>query len=77
MSTSSPAPAATRSAASVGIASAQTRTAFVPRAERCGNDEKYMIAVKRNHSSQARMFVKTVIRMQIVGGESLGLSLSV
>lgn len=72
MSTSSPAPAATRSAASVGIASAQTRMASVPHAERCGNDEKYMITVKRNHSSQPRMFVKTVIRMQIAGGEGLG-----
>lgn len=74
MSTSSLAPVATRSAASVGIAFAQTRTASVPRAERCGNDEKYMITVKRNHSSKPRMSVKTVIRMQIVGGDSLGLS---
>lgn len=62
MSTSSPAPAATRSAASVGIASAQTRTASVLRAERCASDEKYMITVKRNHSYQPRMFIKTVIK---------------
>lgn len=39
-STSFPAPAATRSAASVGIASAQTRTASAPPAERWGKDDE-------------------------------------
>lgn len=38
-STSSPAPVATRSAVSAGIASAQTRTASAPPAERWGSDE--------------------------------------